>query len=610
MRQCHVIGLVKYELQSLIKGNGHYAVMGVYSQSEVGKVAVAENKPLMLPYNTEKALPKECSNDNTSTISVLGESCYDGKSKQKRGGKGSNILLLIRKMMKLPETWKSIESKQDYQFLGSFSKPSPQQLYFISNCLTLEQSSVANPHFLWSDIQLSKGQLNKDRLIEMEIVDKNGLATKEKMFYRSAPCSGVKKCPELDCKYIAPIRERRPCPNHLDSKLVRSGDCPVEFVYIFPQEFHKDHRRWIGGIVRVEKHITSSLHNHPLHGSIKISQCVQDEIASAVISNPALTPTDIAAGKGLGFTPSAVDAASCHLGKVARKVNQVKKNSAISAKSWSPTNFEMCADELDKNDLQRSSDTVARKQKYLGLGRPYLVSTGMENGINYIFVMSPFMAHTAARADFIQTDITYDHMQGYKYLFHAVAFNHVTMEWMIVARVWMDQQSSRAYELGFKKVFEQCNMADQNFKVGETLQGIVTDWSDAEIKGLQNVVGRENALKLLKGCKVHWLRSCQRVSEFIAHSSNKHLECKVFMKIAAKIQTLPSAIEIIACFEALCGLRHLRLLIEKIPGICTEDETHYIDSKCDWSKAKKLGSVVVPQHSLEDALQSICKNGP
>ena len=40
-----------------------------------------------------------------------------------------------------------------------------------------------------------------------------------------------------------------------------------------------------------------------------------------------------------------------------------------------------------------------------------------------------------------------DHMQGYKYLFHAVAFNHVTMEWMIVACVW----------LGF---LEQCQVAD------------------------------------------------------------------------------------------------------------------------------------------------------
>ena len=45
MRQCHVLGLVNYELQSLIKGNGHYAVMGVYSPSEEGKQSVFEEKP-------------------------------------------------------------------------------------------------------------------------------------------------------------------------------------------------------------------------------------------------------------------------------------------------------------------------------------------------------------------------------------------------------------------------------------------------------------------------------------------------------------------------------------------------------------------------------------
>ena len=49
------------------------------------------------------------------------------------------------------------------------------------------------------------------------------------------------------------------------------------------------------------------------------------------------------------------------------------------------------------------------------------------------------MAEIAATADFIQTDITYDHMQCYKYLFHAVGFNHVTMEWMIIARIWINK---------------------------------------------------------------------------------------------------------------------------------------------------------------------------
>ena len=93
-----------------------------------------------------------------------------------------------------------------------------------------------------------------------------------------------------------------------------------------------------------------------------------------------------------------------------------------------PALLERVADELDEEDFQKSDDTVQKKKDILKkLGRPYLVSAGRDNGINYIFVMTPLMAEIAATADLIQTDITYDHMQGYKYLFHAVAFNHVTM---------------------------------------------------------------------------------------------------------------------------------------------------------------------------------------
>ena len=44
----------------------------------------------------------------------------------------------------------------------------------------------------------------------------------------------------------------------------------------------------------------------------------------AITNNPALTPTDIAHGKGLGFIPSAVDGACSHSGKVSYE-NQTKE---------------------------------------------------------------------------------------------------------------------------------------------------------------------------------------------------------------------------------------------------------------------------------------------
>ena len=36
---------------------------------------------------------------------------------------------------------------------------------------------------------------------------------------------------------------------------------------------------------------------------------------------------------------------------------------------------------------------------------------------------------------------------------------------------------------------------------------IVVDWSDAEIQGLSQAVGNDQATNLLRGCKLHWGRS-------------------------------------------------------------------------------------------------------
>ena len=130
--------------------------------------------------------------------------------------------------------------------------------------------------------------------------------------------------PEKGCTYVAPIREKRGCKTHTHKKMIQSDRCPVEFVYIYPQHYEKDNRRWIGGIVRNQKDETNNLHNHELHGAFKICNLVQDKISHAVQSNWSITPTDVSQGKGIGFIPSAVDTASAHLGRVARQVAKNK----------------------------------------------------------------------------------------------------------------------------------------------------------------------------------------------------------------------------------------------------------------------------------------------
>ena len=138
----------------------------------------------------------------------------------------------------------------------------------------------------------------------------------------------------------------------------------------------------------------------------------------------------------------------------------------------------------------------------------YLVVSGFEEGIKYIFTMSPTMVKVASEADFIQCDITYDDCRDYPYIFNAVAFNKVSMEWMVVTRLRLDAQSASAYALGFKKVFEKCKRFNKEFELGSTLQGIITDWSDAEISGLKMAIGNDLIIKRLQGALAEIMPVC------------------------------------------------------------------------------------------------------
>ena len=359
LKQCHVLSLVQMELKSLIKSSGYYAVQAVYSPSPNSGELLSSDDPLMLP------IQKTHDNSKSAAAGVNAVyTCTKPHDQKKRNGKGSNILTLVRTFLNESENWKELKEKQCYQFPGIFSSPTIQQLYYTPDMKSLHQSIETDTNFLWTDIQLSKGQLNKERLITVKICGKN-----EDVFYRSAPCLGVKYCPQKDCQYTVPICDKRVCPEH-NKPLEKSFNCPVEFVYIRPKA-KDDNRRWIGGLVRCQKGSTDNLHNHPLHGATKIAGYVKSKITEAVHINPSLTASDIAQGKGLPFIPSAVDGASSHIGKLAQIVKCGKEGSGLIQKHWSPTEFEELADSIDKDDNAVSGDDNDKLQKYRKLGRPY-----------------------------------------------------------------------------------------------------------------------------------------------------------------------------------------------------------------------------------------------
>ena len=151
IKQCHVMSFVQLELRSMIKSSGHYAVNCVYCPTPEGIHAVNDSAPFLLPMYD--------GSNQTTTISSMAIS--QNVVKNKRLGKGTNTLTIIRKLSAESKNWLKFENKSNYQFPGVLTKESHQQLIYIQNISDLEQSSE-DPHFVWKDIQLSKGQLNRD----------------------------------------------------------------------------------------------------------------------------------------------------------------------------------------------------------------------------------------------------------------------------------------------------------------------------------------------------------------------------------------------------------------------------------------------------------------
>ena len=89
-------------------------------------------------------------------------------------------------------------------------------------------------------------------------------------------------------------------------------------------------------------------------------------------------------------------------------------------------------------------------------------------------------------------------------------------------------------------------------------------------------IRKKLAETLLKGSKVHWKRSCRHVAEKVSTSRDETRERDIFMKISSWIQTVDSAVTIVACFESLCGIRSVSQLLKDLPGLCSTDNAKFM----------------------------------
>ena len=231
---------------------------------------------------------------------------------------------------------------------------------------------------------------------------------------------------------------------------------------------------------------------------------------------------------------------------------------------------------------------------------------GISPNFSYQFIMTPLMSNLLSEAEFLETDTTYNENSELIYLFNATVFDYNTMKWAVVARMRSNKEDANFYKKAFELMFHTCHSDHSQFKVGDTLKGIIIDWSDTEAKGLREVVGEKVADKILKGCNVHWSRSYQRVAEKVnnhVQSSNRVVAREAFCAVAKGITSAKTKKDVLQLFDVLQGEADISSIKDlKLP---LSDE-HYtvVTQDCNWSVAKSwVQWWIRPSH-----LQMLCKS--
>ena len=234
-RQCSVAGYLNRKVDCGTFQGRHGGVFSYFEVSPKGRSTIAGDEDVLLPPLdlSVTSIPSKRSHGSQSDNQLEVQ-------KKKRTGRGSNPLSTVRDLMNNKENWQDITSKEQYQYPGVSTHATLNKIYFSSDISQLPQYVEEKPHFLWEDIQLSKGKLNPDRCITLNVDGSN-----ESVFYRIAPCNGIKLCSATNCQHVQTRNSKKNlCPTHTGSPTINTENCPVVFIYLFPQNFASDNRRY------------------------------------------------------------------------------------------------------------------------------------------------------------------------------------------------------------------------------------------------------------------------------------------------------------------------------------------------------------------------------
>ena len=348
----------------------------------------------------------------------------------------------------------------------------------------------------------------------------------------SAPCKGVKVCNAGQCK-AAPVSANGEC-NHGRH---RTTGCPCKTYSFWARDSGVQMM-----LVIAPKGVT---HNHPEPYRHKYNAVHEEAISQAVRAG--YTKDAISVGRGVGFVPVLENgryATGTHLSKVIQKATRKVHENTVP-------NALFAADEAAK--MMRDKHGVPKAY-------PYVRDWDVDGPL----LMCPLQSQAMTQARFLEVDTQYPSLSGYEsrqdtrlpYCTNWVAYDETLQKWAITSRFLHKRVTSTEIQQRTLKMFLAMKKDNPEWKMVD-IETIVLDFSLALKNGVADAirdyakehphdfasvivtpedahehgtgfVGDANACELhikvetwisqlFRGCKVHWLRSVNRVAKCILY---------------------------------------------------------------------------------------------
>ena len=349
-------------------------------------------------------------------------------------------------------------------------------------------------------------------------------------------------------------------------------------VYIWP--CNDDGRRWVGVV-------PGTGHNHNKPAPHNMSSKVKEDIQRVVSGDSSKKTKDIMKGLGIGYVPAEASSPAAN-------ADRVRKERKIALGKWMSVHreirpldevlqFDKIRKKVESNQLYGDcsvniSDKVNQMMgQYQIEGSKYLFTPCRK----YAFFMAPFQSTLLSTAEDLFMDVTYTGNDFFPYLLNVVSFNDETCVYNAVARVLCSRQDSETYAKSITTIFQKVTVDHARFANGKNLRSILVDFDDGQYKGLQQCLGEDLSLKVIRGCTVHWQRSVNRVCKLVCRNDT---EVRIFKALASKIEDESQKENVLLLFNVLSGTRQLqeaRQLVVK--DLFSEFDT--VHNK-DWIKLK------------------------